>query len=77
MNGRKLYVRPATTATGVYRSEKSGDRIWASFNTPRIGPLSLSRICQLIVRIRKLVKNGAITRNNRTFLYRPPRNAIV
>ena len=30
---------------------------------PRSGPSSPSRIFQLIVRIRKLVKNGAMTRN--------------
>ena len=43
---------------------------------PRIGPSSPSRIFQLIVRIRKLVKNGAMTRNRIRFLYLPPRNAI-
>ena len=30
-----------------------------------------------MVRIRKLVKNGAMTRNSTRFLYRPPRIAMV
>ena len=30
-----------------------------------------------MVRIRKLVKNGAMTRNRSRFLYCPPRNAMA
>ena len=42
----------------------------------RTGPSLPRMIFQLIVRIRKLVKNGAMTRKSRRFYQRPPLNAI-
>ena len=48
-----------------------------SLSGPNRMPSSPRMIFQLWVRSRKLVKNGAITRNNRRLLYRPPRNAIA
>ncbi len=43
---------------------------------PITGPLLPRMICHEMVRIRKLVKNGAITRNRIRFLNRPPRKAM-
>ena len=40
-------------------------------------PSSARMIFHEIVRSRKLVKNGAMTRNSSRFLYWPPRNAIA
>ena len=71
-------MSPAITAIGVPITEASaGNRCRVSRRKLRTGPLSSSRTFQLIVRIRKLVKNGAITMNSRKFFQRPPRKAIV
>ena len=68
---------PAMTAAGVARSRKSSGRRPASLIGPSRRPLSARMIFHEIVRSRKLVKNGAMTRNSRTFLYAPPRKAIA
>ena len=60
---------PATWAIGVPRMlNVPGSRPKVCLSGARIGPSSPSRIFQLIVRIRKLVKNGAMTRNRIRFL---------
>ena len=43
----------------------------------RNGPSLPRMIRQLIVRMRKLVKNGAMTRKRRRFFQRPPLKAIA
>ncbi len=69
---------PVSWASGVPSRLKSPLMKWkVCLSGPRTGPSSPSRIFQLIVRIRKLVKNGAMTRNSSRLLWRPPRNAIV
>ena len=77
MNGSRLYVMPATTAPGVDRTRKSSPSSPRSLSGPNKSPLSARMVSQEIVRSRKLVKNGAMTRNSRRLLYRPPLNAIV
>jgi hypothetical protein len=77
MNGRKLYVMPAMTAAGVASSLNSSGRMPICLSGPSTSPESARMIFHEIVRSRKLVKNGAITRKSRTFLYWPPRNAIA
>ena len=68
-NGRYWYVSPVTTASGVSRTLKfSGTIPRVSRMIDRNGPSLPRMIFQLIVRIRKLVKNGAMTRNSRTAL---------
>ena len=59
---------PAMTAAGVARTRNSGGRKPRSFSGPNRIPSSPRMIFQLCVRSRKLVKNGAMTRNSRTFL---------
>ena len=44
---------------------------------PRIGELSLRISFHEIVRSRKLVKNGATTRNSSRFFWRPALNAMA
>ena len=68
MNGRKLYVMPATTANAVPVTLTACGIRCASLSGPSTGPSSPRSTFQLIVRIRKLVKNGAMTRNSRKFL---------
>ena len=77
MNGRKLYVMPEITAIGVASSRNSGGTPGMRWIADTMGDVSARRIFQEIVRSRKLVKNGATTRNRSRFLYRPPLNAIV
>ncbi len=77
MNGRKLYVMPEITAIGVASSRKSSGTTPMSLSGPSSRPLSLRMIFQEIVRSRKLVKNGATTRNSSRFFCRPPLNAIA
>jgi hypothetical protein len=68
MNGRKLYVMPETTAIGVARTRNPESTSPISLRGPRTIPSSPRMIFQLNVRRRKLVKNGAITRNSSSAL---------
>jgi hypothetical protein len=78
MNGRKLYVRPATTATFVASSRPSVKVSRPSVSkNPATGPVSDRIVFHAIVRTRKLVKNGAITRTSMMLRQRPDLNAIV
>ena len=70
MNGRKLYVKPPTTAELVNRRlsfsmmpmrSSRPSRLTARI-TASTGPLLPSNVCQAMVRNRKLVKNGTITK---------------
>ncbi len=84
MNGRKLYVRPQTTASGVAStrspevqpSQPVTSRTCSVFRAPTTGPPSARIVFQARVRIRKLVKNGAITRIMIRFRQRPARKAM-
>ena len=77
MNGRKLYVRPPTTAAGVRRSVPPGpSRPTLRSNVTSV-PWSPRIVFQASVRIRKLVKNGTTTRPSSRFFHRPPRNAMT
>ena len=68
---------PAITATGVASSRKSGGTPGIAWMMPRIGELSLRISFHEIVRSRKLVKNGATTRNSSRFFWRPALNAMA
>ena len=77
MNGRKLYVIPVTTAKAVAVIVVSGPIKFKLCKTEITGP-SAPKICfHAIVRNRKDVKNGAITKTNNIFLYLPLLNAIA
>ena len=83
MNGRKLYVSPHTTARGVASSRSSPvrpngavtSRTWSESRTPTTGPPSERIVFQARVRMRKLVKNGAITITSSSPRHRPARKA--
>jgi hypothetical protein len=70
MNGRKLYVRPSTTAVDVASSRPSAPSIPTSRSRPTTQPLSDRIVFQARVRTRKLVKNGAMTQTSMRFLKR-------
>ncbi len=84
MNGRKLYVRPHTTASGVASTRSPAvmpsqlvtSRTCSELRAPTTGPPSARIVFQASVRIRKLVKNGAMTRISIRLRQRPARNAI-
>ncbi len=85
MKGRKLYVRPQTTASGVARNAVAAEvkpsqlvtsRTCSVLRAPTTGPPSARIVFQASVRIRKLVKNGAMTRISTTLRQRPARKAI-
>jgi hypothetical protein len=84
MNGRKLYVRPHTTAIGVASTRSPAvqpsqlvtSRTCSVLSAPTTGPPSARIVFQARVRIRKLVKNGATTRIMTRFFQRPARKAI-
>ncbi len=59
---------PAMTAIGEARMWNSWGTIPSALSGAITGPESLRMIFQLIVRSRKLVKNGATTRNSSRFL---------
>ena len=59
---------PAMTAAGVASSWKSAGMMPMVLSGPRKIPSSEKMIFQDRVRSRKLVKNGAMTRNSRRFL---------
>ena len=76
MNGRKLYVIPATTATALAVTFMSCGIRCRHFSELTTKPSS-ARICrQAIVRRMKLVKNGATTSTSRRFRQRPALNAM-
>ena len=77
MNGRKLYVMPATTATALAVTFMScGISVQALAASSTTKPSS-ARICrQAIVRRMKLVKNGATTSTSRRLRQRPALNAM-
>ena len=77
MNGRKLYVMPEMTATGVASSLKSSGTRPMPLRGPRRSPESARMIFQAMVRSRKLVKNGATTMNSSRFFCAPPLVAMV
>ncbi len=68
---------PKITAIGVARSRKSSGTSPISLSGPSSSPLSARMIFHEIVRSRKLVKNGATTRNSSRFFCVPPLNAMV
>ena len=68
---------PAITAIGVASSRKSAGTPGSRGCRPRIGELSLRMSFHEIVRSRKLVKNGATTRNSSRFFWRPALNAMA
>ena len=91
MNGRKLYVSPQITANGVLSSwsllmsptsrrpplnQSSRNIVCVCCAPETSSPLLPRMFCQASVRMRKLVKNGAMTRTRRTFFSRPERWAM-
>ncbi len=77
MNGRKLYVSPATTATGVASSRPSAPRMCRVCRVFTTNPSSARISFHDRVRTRKLVKNGAMTSTSIRFFQRPALNAIA
>ena len=76
-NGRKLYVRPSTTAIGVASSRPSGPSRCTSRSSPTSAPLSDRMVFQASVRTRKLVNIGATTATSSRFFHRPAFCAIA
>ncbi len=85
MNGRKLYVRPVITANFDAmswsllvspRNCRTSIR-WLQLTKRTTGPPFDRMVCHASVRIRKLVKNGAITSTSRKFFHRPDLNAMA
>ena len=55
----------------VRRIHWSTSVTWVDRASPATGPLSVRIVCQARVRIRKLVKKGAITSTRRKFFHLP------
>lgn len=84
MNGRKLYVRPQTTAIGVARtrfdsvqpSQLVTSRTCRVLSTSTTAPPSARIVFHASVRMRKLVKNGAMTSTSTRLRQRPALKAM-
>ena len=76
-NGRKVYVRPSTTANGVASSRPSGASRCTSRSRPTSTPLSDRIVFHASVRTRKLVNIGATTHTSSRFFQRPAFCAIA
>jgi hypothetical protein len=77
MNGRKLYVSPATTAVPDAVSDSPGGRMCSVCSVLVTGPESASTCRQAIVRRMNEVKNGAITAISMRLRQRPAFSAIA
>ena len=75
MNGRKLYVRPATTAIHVLRMRPSGSRCRA-LSVLVMMPSSARIVFQAYVRSRKEANDGAMTSTSISERHRPARKAM-